>query len=496
MIEQRDGKWCLLTKDGARVLGCHDTKDEAEAQERAIEARKNASQLHTLAGVEIFQAGKWNGDDYTVEDLDRMVEAAQQVGFTPPLKAGHADRDGQPALGWVENLRRVGSKLVADLVGLPARVYEAIRQRRYDRVSAEIYWNLQRNGKNFPRALKALALLGAEIPAVDLKPLHELFSMPPWPTLPAAVFHAYAIELEPPMPATVSITREQMAAVCPECVELMKAKKITALKLVRAADGAYAIPGGMSSEAADAPCEKFGGGEGFRTRCMEHMTTMDDPGAFCNALKAYCHGSVTAEGDRTPAKRTAMTKNGKADDTTDDGGVTLKDGEVIMSLGQLEEFKAKTARLEQLEAEHEKAKELEGRLAKVEDDRRRERIEAKVATLKVPAFRPFARAFYDLATHTDGAKRYTLADPKKPLSPEEIVDAWLTEMNRNAARLFQVLSVQPKAPADADEPEEASARVDYRVKKYLVAHPGLDYKKALRAVLDADPDLKQAYAAS
>jgi hypothetical protein len=412
MIEQRDGKWCLLTKDGSRVLGCHDTREEAEAQERAIEARKNASQLQTLTGVEIFQAGKWNGDDYTIEDLDRMVEAAQQVGFTPPLKAGHAD-EGQPALGWVENLRRVGSKLLADLVGLPARVYEAIRERRYDRVSAEIYWNLERNGKKFPRALKALALLGAQIPAVDLKPLHELFSMPPWPSLPPVAFHAYAVDL--------------------------------------------ALPG-----------------------------PPDDDGQPKRNLRA-------------PARSAMTTKkhNQAADQTDDDADGDLKPdaGGVVVSLTQLDEFKAKAARLEQLEAEHEKAKEVEGRLAKLEDDRRRERIEAKVATLKVPAFRPFARAFYDLATHSDGAKRYALADPKKSLSPEEIVDAWLAETNRNAARLFQVLSVQPKA-VDHDEPEEASARVDYRVKKYLAAHPQTDYKTALRVVLDADPELKQAYAAS
>ena len=84
VIEQRGSQWCLLTSDKSRVLGCHDTQGEAEAQERAIQARQHASDLYELDGVEIFRAGEWNGDTYTDEDLDRIVEASGQVGFTPP----------------------------------------------------------------------------------------------------------------------------------------------------------------------------------------------------------------------------------------------------------------------------------------------------------------------------------------------------------------------------------------------------------------------------
>lgn len=39
-IEQRGSKWVLLSKDGKEVLGEHDTKGQAEAQERAIKAEE------------------------------------------------------------------------------------------------------------------------------------------------------------------------------------------------------------------------------------------------------------------------------------------------------------------------------------------------------------------------------------------------------------------------------------------------------------------------
>lgn len=133
--------------------------------------------MNTLTDIEIFSAGLHNGDTYTIEDLDAMVSAFDELDFKPPLKSGHVkDKPGMPALGWIANLRRSGSKLLADFTDMPAAVYDAIKRKAYDNVSAEIWWDLPRAGKTFKRALKAVALLGADIPAVaGLKPLHEMF---------------------------------------------------------------------------------------------------------------------------------------------------------------------------------------------------------------------------------------------------------------------------------------------------------------------------------
>ena len=38
-------------------------------------AKDNALETRTVGPVEVFAAGHWNGDTYSVEDLDAMVEA-------------------------------------------------------------------------------------------------------------------------------------------------------------------------------------------------------------------------------------------------------------------------------------------------------------------------------------------------------------------------------------------------------------------------------------
>jgi len=145
----------------------------------------------TIPAVEIFRAGTWNGATSTEADLDAMVEASTRVGFVPPVKLGHATESGMPAFGWVENLRRMGASLMADLVELPEQLYAMIKARRYNAMSVEIYHDLERNGRTFPRVLRALALLGAELPAVDLRPLRDYL---PQDDLPRAVYTTYAIE--------------------------------------------------------------------------------------------------------------------------------------------------------------------------------------------------------------------------------------------------------------------------------------------------------------
>jgi hypothetical protein len=121
--------------------------------------------------AEIFSTGSWNGMAFTESDLDAIVSSFGSRAV--PLKLGH-DRgvpDGQPAVGWVRKVWRDGKKLFADFVDMPTTVFEAIRKGLYKQVSIE----LVRGRDGNPWVLDAVALLGADIPAVkDLRDLDRL----------------------------------------------------------------------------------------------------------------------------------------------------------------------------------------------------------------------------------------------------------------------------------------------------------------------------------
>lgn len=133
--------------------------------------------LSEILGAEIMRVGIWNGIRWTQADLADIATAAAEVGYTPPVKLGHDESIGARAWGWVKNLRVIGERLIADLMDIPDSLAAVIRERGYDSLSAEVYMDLERDSRKYRRALKAVALLGAEIPAVsDLRPLHELFA--------------------------------------------------------------------------------------------------------------------------------------------------------------------------------------------------------------------------------------------------------------------------------------------------------------------------------
>ncbi|MDH4247411.1 MAG: hypothetical protein OEW39_06315 [Deltaproteobacteria bacterium] len=125
--------------------------------------------------AEIFSVGEWNGETFTEADLREIARNFQRLReyLKPPLKFGHDEdqtllgqRDGDPALGWVAGVRVLGNRLLATFVGVPEVVYQAVKAGRYRRVSAELYFKVWHKGRLLGKALKAVALLGADLPAV------------------------------------------------------------------------------------------------------------------------------------------------------------------------------------------------------------------------------------------------------------------------------------------------------------------------------------------
>lgn len=191
-------------------------------------------ELHTLKGVEIFETGDYGAKGvYTESDLDAMVAAAKSLNFNPPLKSGHvsdkAHATGAPALGWTENIRRAGSKLIADFVAMPKQVFEAVKARTYDRVSAEVFRNVDFKGQKYPAVLKAVGLLGAAMPQIPtLKPLHEMEFDAAWGTPVTVEFTAKG---EPIMSDEIKALQDKLAKAEAEKAERDKALSEFSAKL-------------------------------------------------------------------------------------------------------------------------------------------------------------------------------------------------------------------------------------------------------------------------
>lgn len=125
--------------------------------------------------VEILKTGTFNGVKFTITDLDSIVDSFSKIGqdMKPPLKLGHNETqkilasDGLPAAGWITELKRKGDRLLAKIINIPEKIFNLIENGSLGRFSSEIFCNLYHRGQKFDRVLKAVALLGADTPAVS-----------------------------------------------------------------------------------------------------------------------------------------------------------------------------------------------------------------------------------------------------------------------------------------------------------------------------------------
>ena len=125
-----------------------------------------------LNNVEIFASGTWNGFKFVDQDLNEIVTNTNNLisksTHKPPLKLGHSTNqvldkqtDGDPALGWINNLNLQDNKIIADFKDIPKIVMEAIEKGLYKKISVEMK-HIDHTGW----IITAAALLGADLPAV------------------------------------------------------------------------------------------------------------------------------------------------------------------------------------------------------------------------------------------------------------------------------------------------------------------------------------------
>lgn len=144
----------------------------------------------TIPGVELCAIGEWPAmtgpASITRAKFESMIEASKQgwwdgasahPGHFVEKKAAGQNVTNEPALGWCENLRITGDKLVGDLARVPRKLAPLLRSAFRNR---SIEWSedvVAPDGKKYPAVLVGLGLMGAHGPAVSgLADIAELYA--------------------------------------------------------------------------------------------------------------------------------------------------------------------------------------------------------------------------------------------------------------------------------------------------------------------------------
>lgn len=123
---------------------------------------------------EAFAPGTWNGMSFERADIEEIAKNFSTLlpYHKVPLKFGHNEEqpftDGQPALGWVSKAWVDDKgKLMLRAEKVPDVVKRAIKDGLYRKVSIELDLGVEHKGKKYRYVLSGVALLGADLPAVN-----------------------------------------------------------------------------------------------------------------------------------------------------------------------------------------------------------------------------------------------------------------------------------------------------------------------------------------
>jgi peptidoglycan hydrolase-like protein with peptidoglycan-binding domain len=169
-----------------------------------VHAAAEVAAAADLHDVELARTGAWKLSTGPLQVTPRMLDdvarfAARDGARPAPIKLGHKDQrfaaagDGEPAMGWVSNVRveqdAKGHVLKGSLTGLPDWLAKAIPTHWPDR-SIEGWADYSHEGQKYGLVMSALALLGVTPPGMS--------SIASLRDLPAAVGVAAGDEEDPP----------------------------------------------------------------------------------------------------------------------------------------------------------------------------------------------------------------------------------------------------------------------------------------------------------
>ena len=431
----------------------------------------DSKDLQSIKDVEVFKVGMWNGDHYSKDDLDEIVNAFDKVGFQVPIKLGHDDKSGAPAYGWVEHIRRVGDKLVADFKDLPKQLWQLIKDRRFDAVSAEIFWDLNRNNKLFRRVLKAVALLGAETPGVsDLAPLRTVVNTEKVGKTSFVRLTAY----------TFNIDKE---------FDMKKSKK------------AKKYENDKDEEEEDEEEKNL---EELTAQVKDLQEEVDSAKVeLAEAQKKVQMAMDEDEDDDEDMKKKKNEMKAKADEDEEKAKNKVDKLSADLSAAQSQITKLTKAQSGEIAELKKTVESLTGKIGRMSEDRRKERISQKLKNVPIPSLRTHIEALYDIASTSSRVVKFTEQDgdgksKTSDISVEDLVDRIVAHLNSNAAKLFsEIAQFTGSERQDGSDPLarkydglDPSAKVHQLATERVEGQKSKDYGTAVQAVL-ADKSNKE-----
>lgn len=155
---------------------------EMEEKLKKMSVLEPVSQNVDIPEMEIFRTGTHNGEPFDNKDLEQIAENFDILKgeVRPKLKITHEKNQttlaGKASYGDVVSVtfRKMADgsgKLFAALANVPKQVADWIKERRFPERSIELYGKLKLGTKTddkiYRNVLKAIALLGSEMPAVS-----------------------------------------------------------------------------------------------------------------------------------------------------------------------------------------------------------------------------------------------------------------------------------------------------------------------------------------
>lgn len=133
---------------------------------------RNADGTYTIHDVPILELGNVKGFDLDEEWADKAVRYFESLksskGYLPSVFVGHnpydEDAPEKPAVGLMDNLRRIGKTIIADLTRIGSETFDQIKAGMWPYRSIEFF---PKNAE-----ITGIALLGSREPYIKTPPLH------------------------------------------------------------------------------------------------------------------------------------------------------------------------------------------------------------------------------------------------------------------------------------------------------------------------------------